>query len=159
MLSYNDDSSLDLVLKAMKLPSILEQYHEIVDFAERDKWDYTRFLKELLIIELEGRRQRKLERLLNQSHLPKEKKLSSFDLSCMPSKIRRIVPELCKGGFVSKAENVLAFGLPGRGKTHLICAIGHELIKKGIPVLFSSTQKLVSQLLRAKRDYELDLSI
>jgi DNA replication protein DnaC len=159
MINYSDDLSLDLVLKAMKLPSILEQYNEIVEIAEREKWDYSRFLKELLLIELEGRRKRKIERLLNQSHLPQEKQLSSFDLSCMPSKIRRIVPELCKGGFVSKAENVLAFGLPGRGKTHLICAIGHELIKNGIPVLFTSTQKLVSQLLRAKRDYELDLSI
>ena len=137
MISHNDESSLDLVLKSMKLPSILEQYHEIVDFAEREKWDYARFLKELLLIELDGRRKRKLDRLLNRSHLPKEKTLSNFDLTCMPSKIRRIVPELCKGGFVSKAENVLAFGLPGRGKTHLICAIGHELVKNEIPVLFS----------------------
>ena len=70
-----------------------------------------------------------------------------------------MVPELCKGNFVDKAENILAFGLPGRGKTHLICAIGHELIKKQIPVIFFSTQQLVSQLLRAKRDYELDLAI
>jgi DNA replication protein DnaC len=77
----------------------------------------------------------------------------------MPTKIRRIVPELCKGGFVDKAENVLAFGLPGRGKTHLICAIGHELLKNEIPVLFFTTQELVSRLLRSKRDYELDLAI
>ena len=69
------------------------------------------------------------------------------------------MPELCKGGFVDKAENILAFGLPGRGKTHLICAIGHELIKNEIPVLFFTTQELVSRLLRAKRDYELDLAI
>ncbi|ETR67833.1 MAG: IstB ATP binding domain-containing protein [Candidatus Magnetoglobus multicellularis str. Araruama] len=155
----NNLLSMENLLKAMKLPSILEHYQEIVDFAEREKWEYNRFLKELLEIELEGRIKRKLERLLKQSFLPKEKNLSSFDLSCMPSKIKRIVPELCTGKFVERAENVLAFGLPGRGKTHLVCAIGHELIKKSIPVLFLSTQKLVSQLLRAKRDYELDVAI
>lgn len=159
MRNNNGDLSLDILLKAMRLPTILEQYREVAELAEREGWDFTRFLKELITIELEGRRTRKLQRLQKQSHLPKDKTLSSFDLSLMPAKLRRMVPELCKGMFVDRAENVLAFGLPGRGKTHLICAIGHELIKKEIPVLFFSTQQLVSRLLRSKRDYELDLAI
>ena len=159
MKNHNKDSSLDMLLKSMKLPTILAQYREVADLAEREGWDFIRFLKELMEMELEGRRKRKLERLQKRSRLPQEKTLSGFDLTRMPAKIRRMVPELCKGNFVDKAENVLAFGLPGRGKTHLICAIGHELIKKEIPVIFFSTQQLVSQLLRAKRDYELDLAI
>lgn len=159
MKDHKRDPSLDLLLKTMRVPSILEQYHEVAGVAEREGWDFILFLKELVTIELEGRRIRKLERLQKRSLLPKEKTLTSFDLSLMPAKIRRIVPELCKGTFVEKAENVLAFGLPGRGKTHLICAIGHELIKREIPVLFFSTQEIVSRLLRAKRDYELDLMI
>ena len=44
--------------------------------------------------------------------------------------MRRTLPTLCEGGFVERAENLLAFGLPGRGKTHLVCAIGHELAKR-----------------------------
>jgi len=159
MKNHNKDSSLDMLLKSMKLPTILARYWEVADLAEREGWDFIRFLKELMEMELEGRRKRKLERLQKRSRLPQEKTLSGFDLTRMPAKIRRMVPELCKGNFVDKAENVLAFGLPGRGKTHLICAIGHELIKKEIPVIFFSTQQLVSQLLRAKRDYELDLAI
>lgn len=159
MKNHNADRSLDMLLKAMKVPTILEQYREVAGLAEREGWDFIRFLKELMTIELEGRRKRKLERLQKRSRLSQEKTLSSFDLSRMPAKIRRIVPELCKGDFVDKAENILAFGLPGRGKTHLICAIGHELVKNEIPVLFFTTQELVSQLLRAKRDYELDLAI
>ena len=159
MKNHSGDASLDMLLKSMKLPTILAQYREVAELAEREGWDFIRFLKELMEMELEGRRKRKLERLQKRSRLPQEKILSSFDLSRMPAKIRRIVPELCKGNFADKAENILAFGLPGRGKTHLICAIGHELIKKEIPVIFFSTQQLVSQLLRAKRDYELDLAI
>jgi len=159
MKNHSGDPAVDVLLKAMKLPSILEQYSEVAALGEREGWDFVRFLKELLVIELEGRRQRKLQRLLKRSRLPKEKTLSGFDMSRMPAKIRRTVPRLCKGGFVDKAENVLAFGLPGRGKTHLICAIGHELLKNEIPVLFFSTQELVSVLLRSKRDYELDLAI
>ncbi len=159
MNNHNGDPSLDILLKAMKLPSILEQYSPVAKLAEREGWDFIRFLKELMTIEFEGRRKRKLERLQKRSRLPQEKTLSSFDMNRMPSKIRRMVPELCKGDFVDKAENILAFGLPGRGKTHIICAIGHELLKKEIPVLFFSTQELVSHLLRAKRDYKLDLYI
>ena len=159
MADQEKDLSLDLLLKIMKAPSILEQYCEVSERAEREGWDFIRFLKELVTIECEGRRRRKLERLQKRSHLPKAKTLSTFDLSLMPDKIRRIVPKLCEGTFVDRAENVLAFGLPGRGKTHLICAIGHELVKREIPVLFSSTQEFVSRLLRAKREYELDLAI
>ena len=159
MKEHSGDPALDILLKSMKLPSILEQYREVAAEAEREGWDFTGFLKQLITIEVEARRVRKLERLLKRSHLPKDKTLSSFDLARMPAKIRRMVPELSKGCFVEKAENVLAFGLPGRGKTHLLCAIGHELIKRQVPVLFFTTQQLVSQLLRAKRDYELDFAI
>ena len=159
MKDHPGDASLEILLKTMRLPSILEQYRQVAAEAEREGWDFIRFLKQLVAIEVEARRERKLERLLKRSHLPKDKTLSSFDLSRMPVKIRRMVPELCKGAFVDKAENILAFGLPGRGKTHLLCAIGHELIKRQIPVLFFKTQQLVSELLRAKRDYELDLAI
>ncbi len=87
MNNHNGDPSLDMLLKAMKLPSILEQYREIADLAEREGWDFVRFLKELLEIEIEGRRQRKLERLQKRSRLPKEKILSSFEVSRMPTKI------------------------------------------------------------------------
>jgi DNA replication protein DnaC len=159
MTQHEGDPSLEILLKLMRLPSIREQYREVADRAQKEGWGFIQFLKELITIEVEGRRTRKLERLRKSSRLPKDKTLSSVDLSRMPVTIRRIVPELCKGLFVDKAENVLAFGLPGRGKTHLICAIGHELVKREIAVIFFSTQELVSRLLRAKRDYELDLAI
>jgi len=63
-----------------------------------------------------------------------------------------MVPSLCKSGFVERSDNLLAFGLPGRGKTHLVCAIGHELIHHGHRVLFTPTYALVQRLLAAKRD-------
>ena len=50
----------------------------------------------------------------------------------------------------------MAFGLPGRGKTHLVCAIGHELIQRGYRVLFTATYALVQRLLAAKRDLRLE---
>ena len=48
---------------------------------------------------------------------------------------------------------------PGRGKTHLACAIGHELVQRGRRVLFASTNLLVQRLLAAKRDLELERAL
>ena len=67
-----------------------------------------------------------------------------------------MLPTLCEGGFVERGDNLLAFGLPGRGKTHLVCAIGHELIQRGYRVLFTPTYALVQRLLAAKRDLRLE---
>ena len=74
----------------------------------------------------------------------------------MPAKVAKTLPALCEGGFVERGDNVLAFGLPGRGKTHIVCALGHELVQRGHRVLFTPTFALVQRLLAAKRDLRLE---
>jgi DNA replication protein DnaC len=59
------------------------------------------------------------------------------------------------GSFLDRAENILAFGNPGSGKTHLLCAIGHELVARGRRVLFIPCSQLVQDLLIAKRDLKM----
>jgi DNA replication protein DnaC len=70
--------------------------------------------------------------------------------------VQKQLPTLCEGGFVERGDNVLAFGLPGRGKSHVVCAIGHELVRRGRRVLFVPTFGLVQRLLIAKRDLRLE---
>lgn len=89
----------------------------------------------------------------------REKTLSTLELSRLPAPVRRSVPTLCEGGFVDRAENLLAFGLPGRGKTHLVCAIGHELLQRGYEVLFVHAFKLVQRLLTAKKELALETTL
>src|SRR6185436_16712898 len=122
-------------------------------------WGFERYLLYLAEVEVEDRRGRRIERLLRQSDLPHDKMLSTLDLSRLPVPVRRVVPTLCEGGFVDRAENLLAFGLPGRGKTHLIAAIGHELVQRGYEVLFVPAFKLVQRLLAAKRDLALETTL
>ena len=81
--------------------------------------------------------------------------MSSFDRSRLPNKINRHVDVLLDGSFLDRAENVLAFGNPGSGKTHLLCAIGQDLVHLGRNVLFSTCGLLIQDLLRAKRELEL----
>ena len=70
-----------------------------------------------------------------------------------------MLPSLCEGGFAERGENVLVFGLPGRGKTHLVAAVGHELVQRGVSVLFVAAFALVQRLLAARRSLSLEKAL
>lgn len=148
--------SLPLLLRALKLPSFVSLFSETADKAEQKGWSFEEYLYFLAEVEIEERKQRRIVRNQKRSELSKDKTLSTLKLSKLPTKIRRQLPTLCEGSFVERAENILAFGLPGRGKTHLLCAIAHELIQRGYTALFIPAYKLVQRLLAAKRELSLD---
>ena len=152
----NPEQGLLLMLRTLKLPAFAAHYEEISVQAERQGWTFGQGLHALCEIEMEQRRARKIERLLKNSNLPADKTLATLDPKRLTAKIRRQLPALCDGAFIGRAENLLAFGLPGRGKTHLMAAIGHELVRRGHAVLFTTTCQLVQRLLRAKRELVLD---
>ena len=129
----------------------------MVQEAEQQGWGYRKFLQHLCEAEAQDRAERKLERLLKQSGLPGGKTLGSLEEGKVPAKVRRVLPSLLDGSFVTRAENVIALGLPGRGKSHFLAALGRELIlRHQYAVLFAPTFKLVQQLLTAKRDLRLE---
>jgi DNA replication protein DnaC len=74
----------------------------------------------------------------------------------MPLKIRQQVKILLEGSFVDRTENILAFGKPGSGKTHLLCGICHELARQGRKVYFTTCDMMLQELLRAKQELKLD---
>lgn len=148
--------SLMTYLRLLKLPTFLAQYEELARQAEKGGWTFGQFIHRLCEVEVAEREQRRIARLQKQSGLPLEKTMASLDMNRFPAAVRRVAAALCDGTFAGRAENVLAFGLPGRGKTHLLCAIAHELIRRGIAVLFIPAFRLVQQLLAAKRDLRLD---
>ena len=116
-------------------------------------------LTELLEQELEGRRLRRIERLRKSARLPEEKTLAAFDQDRLSLQLRRLLLQLCTGEFVDRSENILVFGLPGKGKTHFAAAVGHELVQTGRSVFFTPTYRLVDRLLRARRDLELEAEL
>jgi DNA replication protein DnaC len=148
--------TLRLHCKTLRLPTIAQVASDTLAQAQREDWPLELFLVTLFEQELHGRRQRRIARLLRTSHLPEGKTLDTFDPARLPLRIRRILPELSRGGFIPRGENILLFGLPGTGKTHLAAGLGHEWVQHDYRVLFTPTYKLVGSLLRAKRDYELE---
>ena len=147
---------LVVLLRALKLPTVGRCWEEIARTAEREGWSFGQYLHHLVESEVQERKLRRIERLQRASDLPSEKTLATIDKALLPAKIQKILPTLCDGDFVDRGDNVLAFGLPGRGKTHLVCAIGHELVRRGRRVWFTPTFSLVQMLLAAKRDLRLE---
>lgn len=106
-------------------------------------------------MEAQDRRERRVERLRRASKLPGGKTFSTLNLNRFGRPLAAKIRDLARGEFIDRADNILAFGLPGVGKSHVACAIGHALIEAGRSVLFSPTYQLVGELLLAKRDLQL----
>ena len=155
MLSGELKKSLIECLKELHLPTVRACYEEEAGRAQREDLAYEYYLAEVMEREREVRRHNRVQRLLRESKLPLEKSFDAFEKDRLPSILTAQVNALIEGSFLDRSENVLAFGNPGSGKTHLLCAIGQELILQGRRVLFSSCSLLVQQLLIAKRDLNL----
>jgi DNA replication protein DnaC len=155
----NGEPTLRMLLKSFRLPAFAANYEETARKAEREALTHERYLHALAQLEAYERHHRKIALLRKQSKLPREKTLATFEQERLPKKVRALLPTLCEGSFLARAECILAFGNPGSGKTHLLCGIAHELIQHGHAVLFVSAAMLVQRLLAAKRDLRLSQEI
>ena len=149
-------TELVTLLKELHLPMFREYYAECAREAVQEELSYERYLLELAQRECEVRRYNKIARIVKASKLPLEKTLENFDLKRLPLRIRHQANALIEGSFVDRCENVLAFGKPGSGKTHLLCAVSHELARQGKRIYFATCDLMVQELLRAKQELVLD---
>ncbi len=155
MLSDELKTSLVKCLKELRLPTVRACYEEQADQARQESITYEYYLAEVMEREREVRSHNRIQRMLRESKLPLEKSLEAFEMDRLSSKLAAQVKALLDGSFLGRSENILAFENPGSGKTHLLCAIGQELILQGRRVLFTPCSLLVQQLLIAKRDLKL----
>ena len=148
---------IGLLFARFNLRGLSSHLERVEVAAQAGSWSYRQFLRELLEAEEQLRTQRRLKRLLKESQLPEGKTAANLDLKRFSAQNRRAFTQLCEGAFCESAHNVLAFGLPGRGKTHFLAALGHELILRHQKrVLFLPTFKLVQRLLEAKNNLQLE---
>ena len=141
------------LLTLFKLPTMAAECVRRFDDAGHD--EALLVLAETLEAELGERRVRRCDRLLRASKLPPAKTFETLDDKRLPRGVAPRLRELASGDFLERAANILCFGLPGTGKTHAACALGHALVQRGHAVLFTPTFQLVQDLLAAKRDLAL----
>ncbi|HMC65370.1 MAG TPA: IS21-like element helper ATPase IstB [Gemmataceae bacterium] len=160
-MSRNKDVKANLLayLKELHLPSMRANFEEQARRAEKETLSYEQYLLELSRLECETRHNHRIDRLLRQSRLARDKDLPSFDLKRLPTKVARQLRTLLDGSFLDRRENLLVFGRSGSGKTHLLSALGQELIRAGRKIYFCTCSLLVQELLLAKRDLKLSKAL
>ena len=155
-----DAAPLNMALTELRLPTIKALWPRFAEQADKEGWPAARLLSALLEHELAERDRRRIERHLAQARLFPGKTLETFDFTAVPMLSKAHVSAITAGdSWISKGSNILLFGPPGVGKSHLGSAIGLSLIENGYRVLFTRTTDLVQKLQQARRDLVLESAI
>ena len=147
---------LEHYLKQLKLPTMVREYRAIAAACAKEGQDHLAFLLRMAERELLDREQRAAERRLKAANFPVLKTLDTFDFTAQPSINKPLVLELARGDYLDARENVLFMGNPGTGKTHLASALGHSACAQGKRVRFLSVIGLVTQLVEAREERQLE---
>jgi DNA replication protein DnaC len=155
-----DAGRLGLMLTDLRLPTIKLVWPDFAARSDKEGWPAARFLAALTEHEIAERARRRIERHLEEARLPPGKTLDSFDFDAVPMVSKAQVMALAAGdSWLDKGANLLVFGPPGGGKSHLGAALGLALVENGWRVLFTRTTDLVQKLQLARRDLSLEAAI
>lgn len=155
-----DAARLSVMLNELRLPTIKTLWQTFAEQADREGWPAARFLAAIAEHELAERDRRRIERHLNEARLPPGKTLDSFDFDAVPTISKARITAIAAGdAWLANGANLLLFGPPGGGKSHLAAAIGFALVENGAKVFFARTTDLVQKLQVARRDLVLEAAI
>ena len=155
-----DAARLELMLTELRLPTIKSMWASIAAQSDKEGWPAARLLAALAEHEVADRSRRRIERHLADARLPIGKTFDSFDFEAVPVVSKAQVMALAAGdSWIDNGANLLLFGPPGAGKTHLAAAIGFALIENGRRVLFTRTSELVQRLQVARRELVLESTL
>src|SRR6202158_3048569 len=155
-----DAARVELLLHELRLPSIRLMWAKLAEQSDKEGWPAARFLAALDEHEMADRGRRRIERHLVEPRLPVGKTLATFDFEAVPMVSKAQVMALASGdAWLEKGANILLFGPPGGGKSHLSAALGLALVENGWRVMFARTTDLVQRLQVARRELALETMI
>ncbi len=155
-----DAARVELLLSELRLPGVKLMWARLAEQSDKEGWPAARFLAAVAEHEMTDRGRRRMERHLSEARLPAGKTLATFDFETVPMVSKAQVMALASGNeWLGKGANILLFGPPGGGKSHLSSAIGLALIENGRRVFFARTTDLVQRLQIARRELGLESAI
>jgi DNA replication protein DnaC len=160
MTNATDAARIELLLAELRLPAMKLMWADLAVRADKEGWPAARFLAALAEHEIADRGRRRIERHLAGAKLPTAKTFDAFDFKAVPMVSKAQVMALAAGdSWLDQGTNILLFGPPGAGKSHLAAALGLALVQNGRRVLFIRTTDLVQRLQVARRELGLEAAI
>ena len=155
-----DTARLPILLTQLRLPTVARLWRALTETADRESWPAAKTLAALMEHEIAERARRRIARHLLEARLPAGKTLDRFDFAAVSPIGKARVTALAEGdSWLDQGTNILLFGPPGVGKSHLAAALGHAMVDAGYRVLFTRTTDLVQQLQTARQELKLASAI
>ena len=139
-------------LKMLKLSTMARDLESFVRQARETGIGYDEFLLNLIVAELQGRSESRLNRRIRESKFPLLKPIETFDLAATPELDIRLFRELAEGGFIKEHRNVILLGRSGAGKTHMAIALGIEACRNDFRTRFVTCYGLINELIEARQE-------
>jgi DNA replication protein DnaC len=149
------DGRVFAALKRLPLPRLRETLPAVLSEAAKEQWTYLEFLEQILRREVDAKESKRVCMAMRIAHFPCVRTIEEFDFSFQPSVDERLVRELSTGNFIANGDNVLIFGPPGVGKTHLAIGLGRKVVEQGHTARFTTATALLATLSKAESERNL----
>jgi DNA replication protein DnaC len=139
-------------LKRLQLTHLRDTLASVLSQAAKEQWTYLEFLDQMLGREVDAKQGKRIRMGMQIAHFPCVRTIEGFDFSFQPSADERLIRELSTGNFIAHGENVLMFGPPGVGKSHLAIGLGRKVVEQGHTVRFTTATALLANLGKAESE-------
>jgi DNA replication protein DnaC len=141
-----------LALKRLQLTHVRDTLPAVLSEAAKRQWTYLEFLDQILGREVDSKQSKRIQMGMQIAHFPCVRTIEAFDFAFQPSVEERLIRELSTGNFILHGENILMFGPPGVGKTHLAIGLGRKIVEQGHTVRFTTATTLLAILGKAESE-------
>jgi DNA replication protein DnaC len=139
-------------LKRLQLTHLRETLAAVLSEAAKEEWTYLEFLDQILRRAVDAKQGKRIRMGMQIAHFPCVRTIEGFDFAFQPSADERLIRELSTGNFIAHGENILIFGPPGVGKSHLAIGLGRKIVEQGHTVRFPTATALLAALGKAETE-------
>lgn len=139
----------------LKLPLWRDCLDEYISRFARESWSVQHLIAVMMQDQLDLRAENRRRTLIKRADFPQLKYLGDIIPEELPEDGRTALPVLQTLDFVRQGRNVILYGNPGTGKTHIATALGIEACRQGMSVMFTSVPRLITQVKEARQERSL----